>query len=385
MQQTVADPCIDCLGRDVFDGSTPEAQAPPGELRNDRSLREIFDANRKIFLIGLLVLLVVGSAILLVPKISGLGDTLQRIRNGNRAWLLAGVGFEVLSIASYVAVFRATFSCEGVRIGWRSSAEITLAGIVATKLLAAGGAGGIALTAWALRASGLKGRTVARRITAFEILLYSLYMLALVVFGAGLALHVLPGSAPAALTWSAAILGAAVIVLALAMRFAGDPMAHWLRSRRPESERLRSILTRLADLPAVFREGMVTAASMVRERRLGLLGAVGYWAFDIAALWAAFQAFGVQLPLAVVVLGYYIGTLANLIPVPGGVGGVEGGLIATFLAFGVDGGVTILAVLSYRVISYWLPVLPGLVAYVPLRRRVARWRGEPQRVAVPAA
>jgi uncharacterized protein (TIRG00374 family) len=101
---------------------------------------------------------------------------------------------------------------------------------------------------------------------------------------------------------------------------------------------------------------------------------VAAWGFDIGTLWACFHAFGPSPPVAVLVMGYYVGTLADALPLPGGVGGVEGGLIGAFLAFGVKGSLAVLAVLAYRTISYWLPTLPGAVAYWRLRRTVAGWQ-----------
>jgi uncharacterized protein (TIRG00374 family) len=75
-------------------------------------------------------------------------------------------------------------------------------------------------------------------------------------------------------------------------------------------------------------------------------------------------------------MAYFVGMLGNLLPLPGGLGGVEGGMIGAFAAFGVDFNLSVLAVLSYRAISFWLPTLPGAVAYFQLRRTVARWRDE---------
>jgi uncharacterized protein (TIRG00374 family) len=107
-----------------------------------------------------------------------------------------------------------------------------------------------------------------------------------------------------------------------------------------------------------------------------LLGVLAAWGFDIAALWASFRAFGHSPPGAVLIMGYYVGTLANTLPLPGGIGGVEGGMIGAFLALGVNPSLTVLAVLAYRTISYWLPTVPGAIAYVRLRRTVAGWRSE---------
>jgi uncharacterized protein (TIRG00374 family) len=119
---------------------------------------------------------------------------------------------------------------------------------------------------------------------------------------------------------------------------------------------------------------VTTALEVVRRPHLGLLGAVAYWGFDIATLWGAFHAFGASPATAVVVMAYFVGMLANAIPLPGGVGAVEGGMIGAFLAFGVNGSTAILAVLAYRAISFWLPTVPGIIAYVQLRRTVADWQ-----------
>lgn len=112
----------------------------------------------------------------------------------------------------------------------------------------------------------------------------------------------------------------------------------------------------------------------LRSRTAAVLWPLVAWGFDIGTLWASFQAFGHAPPVAVLVMGYYVGTLANTLPLPGGIGGVEGGMIGSFLAFGVNGSLAVLAVLAYRTISYWLPTVPGAIAYVRLRHRVMGWR-----------
>jgi uncharacterized protein (TIRG00374 family) len=112
-----------------------------------------------------------------------------------------------------------------------------------------------------------------------------------------------------------------------------------------------------------------------------LLGALGWWAFDIAVLWACFHAFGEPPPVAVVVMAYYTGMLANVLPLPGGVGGVEGGMIAALIGFGVPAGLAVVAVLTYRAFAFWLPTIPGLLAYLRLRHSVRDWAGAPPAAA----
>jgi uncharacterized membrane protein YbhN (UPF0104 family) len=283
--------------------------------------------------------------------------------------------FEALSLGGYVALFRVIFSCHGVRIGWRASYQITMAGVVATKLFAAAGAGGVALTVWALRASGLSGRSVARRVLAFELLLYGVYVGAIVVTGFGLRSGVFSGEAPWTLTLAPAVLGAIAILLLLSVRALPADVERRLKPLAGARWGRRQ-LARLASAPWAVRDALGIGFGLIQERNLWLLGAVAYWGFDIATLWACFHAFGSPPPVAVIVLAYFIGALANTLPLPGGLGGVEAGMVGAFLAFGTQGSLAILAVLAYRLISFWLPTAPGAVAYLQLRRTVGIWRAE---------
>ncbi|HEX4671324.1 MAG TPA: lysylphosphatidylglycerol synthase domain-containing protein, partial [Solirubrobacteraceae bacterium] len=172
--------------------------------------------HRRIVVSILAAAAVAGFVLFVVPQIADLGPTLRRLRAGNPWWLGAGVALEAISLISYAALFHRVFSRNGGRIGWRSSFQITFAGDVATKLFASAGAGGIALTVWSLRASGLDPQTVASRMVAFEVMLYAVYVAALVVAGLGLAAGVFPGPAPSGLTLVPALVGLVVIALAVA-------------------------------------------------------------------------------------------------------------------------------------------------------------------------
>jgi hypothetical protein len=116
----------------------------------------------------------------------------------------------------------------------------------------------------------------------------------------------------------------------------------------------------------------------------GLIGALLWWGADIAVLWACFQAFGAPPAMAVVVVAYFVGMLANTLPLPGGVGGVDGGMIGALVAFGADPGLAVVAVLAYRGFAFWLPIPPGALAWSSLRRTVARWDEEDSPAAAPA-
>ncbi len=328
-----------------------------------------FKRHRRASLSVLGAVLLAGFVYYVVPQIAGLGPTLQRLRGGDLWWLALGVLLEAISYTGEITLFRGVFSRPGARMPWRVSYQITLAGGAATKILATAGAGGIALTVWALRDRGLPAADVARGMVCYEILTYGVYMAALAIFGFGLWFGVFPGSAPAGLTLVPALFGTAVIVIVLSMLFADEPAERFLLRRADAAHgRLERWLRRAAALPRSLQSGLEAAIGMFRRRDPSVLGAIVGWGFDIGTLWASFRAFGPAPPAAVLVMGYYVGTLANTLPLPGGIGGVEGGMIGSFLAFGVNGSLAVLAVLAYRTISYWLPTVPGVIAYVQLRR-----------------
>jgi uncharacterized protein (TIRG00374 family) len=309
---------------------------------------------------------VIASLAMLLPALGDAGDTWNRLRAGDGRWLLLALGFEALSFLGHIILFRAV-SLEGnPRVGLRASTEITLAGHAATRLFASGGAGGVVLTAWALRRSGMERGEVAARMTTFLVLLYSVYMAALVVGGVGLFTGLLPGEAPIALTLVPAALGASVIAVALALPRVAARLEH-TRSRR---------LARVAPAAASLGEGVRQSLRVARRADPGLIGALLWWGADIAVLWACFQAFGAAPAIAVVIVAYFVGMLANTLPLPGGIGGVDGGMIGALVAFGADPGLAVVAVLAYRGFAFWLPIAPGALAWISLRRTVARWDEE---------
>jgi uncharacterized protein (TIRG00374 family) len=312
-----------------------------------------------------------------LPKLLGLQQTWNRVQRGNLWWLGLGAVLEVCSFFGYVALFRAVFVRGDSRIDWRESYQITMAGLAATRLFASAGAGGIALTAWALRRSGMDARIAACRLIAFMVLLYAVYMATLVIDGLGLYFGVFPGRAPFAITVVPAIFGACVIALFLAVSLLPDDfdrlVARWTGGGGWRARFAR----RLATAPATLASGVRTAIALMRSRNPYLLGAIAWWGFDIAVLWACFHAFGASPPKAVIVMAYFVGMVGNTLPLPGGIGGVDGGMIGAFTAFGVNVELSVVSVLAYRVLAFWLPTLPGAVAYLQLRRTVNRWRSEP--------
>jgi uncharacterized membrane protein YbhN (UPF0104 family) len=352
------------------------AQAKAAAASRDDEMPRIAVTRRQAIAFGVFVLTIIAFFYFVLPKLSGVGTTVHRIERGDGWWIAIGVVFELLSFAGYVALFRTVFVRGHGRIGWPESYEITMAGLAATRLFAAAGAGGIALTAWAVRRSGMEPRLVACRMVAFTVLLYFVYAGSMLIDGIGLGTGLFPGGGSFAITFLPAIIAALLLGIAAAVATLPGDVERRLQRRASGSGRLAHWLARAVTVPALAATGVRTAIGLIRRREPGVLGAVAWWGFDISVLWAMFHAFGTPPPFTVIWMAYFIGTLGNLLPLPGGLGGVEGAMIGAFAAFGVDFNLSVLAVLSYRGISFWLPTLPGAIAYFQLRRTVARWREE---------
>jgi uncharacterized protein (TIRG00374 family) len=357
----------------------PEVDPPePDEDQDDldEAMPRVQITRRSLVLGLFFVVSTIAFLYFVLPQLTDLKDTGERVGEGNHWWLAAALVFTFASFGGYVMMFQGVFVRAGSNIDWRASYQITMAGLAATRLFAAGGAGGIALTAWALRRAGMPRRTVADKTLAFLILTYAVYMAALVVCGFGLYFDLLPGPGPFAITVVPALFGLAVILLALGLSRVPPDLQRRLEGFARRGGRLARIAQRLANAPAAFSAGMRESMCHVRERDPALLGAIAYWAFNIAVLWACFHAFGDPPPLTVIVMGYFVGFLGNLLPLPGGIGGVDGGMIGAFAAFGVPLSLVVPGVLAYRIFTFWLPTIPGAIAYFQLRRTVARWREE---------
>src|SRR4051794_20619434 len=241
---------------------------------------------RRHALSAAVVLALLVALLAFVPgHVDELREELRRLERGDWRWLGFAALLEVGSFAGYVLLFRAVFSDDRVPIGWGESYQITMAGVVATRLFAAAGAGGVALTAWALRRAGREAGTVARRMVAFLVLLYSVYVGAMLVFGLGLYLGVLPGEAPWALTIPPAILAAVAIVVALGVAAVPGDLG-----RRTAGH--GRVLRGAGTAASTVARGVRGALRMLRDKPAAAIGAPLWWGFDIAVLWASFRAFG---------------------------------------------------------------------------------------------
>jgi uncharacterized membrane protein YbhN (UPF0104 family) len=309
-------------------------------------------------------------------------DALGRALDADPRWVVAGAAFELLSFGGYVALLWLVGRRASPRLGLRASTQITLGGAAATRLLPTGGAGGAALTLWALRRAGLGTAGAARTLLAFLVLMYVVFLGAIAVAGGMIALGLTSASGPLALSALPAAAAALAIAAGLAITARHGTRETPTAAAPAGASRGARVRAALRSTPPLLGAAVRDAIALVRSGDARLLGAPAWWAFDAAVLWAMLNAFGAPPPLAVVVLGYFVGQVANSIPVPGA---VSGGMVGVLLAFGVAPDLALTSVLAYRAIAIWLPAPVGLAALGGLRRTLDRWSAEDATVAVAPA
>jgi uncharacterized membrane protein YbhN (UPF0104 family) len=350
------------------DSGKVSQQVPPGyqevKLEQSVSLPAELDVRqlrrRAAGVAGALV--VVALAAWLAP---GLGEVRDKLSGASAGWLAFAVVLEVLSCVSYIVMFRPVFCRHMSR---RTSAELALSELAVGSLVPASGAGGLALGVWALRRGGMPADLIATRTVAFFVLKSGVNFVAVAVIGAVLALGLAGPDLPLTLTLLPAAAATAAIVATLTIPWLVARATHGAPD--PSAPRRRRLVVRAA---GALGEGVREAGRIVRRRDAAALGgAIGYWAFDNAVLWAAYAAVGNSPALGIVLMGYLLGQLGGLLPIPGGLGGIDGGLVGALIVYGAPVSSTVAAVLAYRVILFWIPLLIGAVAFHNLRRGLNR-------------
>jgi uncharacterized membrane protein YbhN (UPF0104 family) len=288
----------------------------------------------------------------LLLAVPGLRDVLAELREVAVLWVIVAVALEIASCLSFVIIFRRFFHDLPAGL----SRKVAWAEMGSGALLPGGGAGSLAVGGWLLHLAGMPARQIVRRSSGLFFLTSAVNVAALIIGGV-LLFVVRPQG------WSVVLLAGLPVVLglvALGATLALPPLV----DRRSRGKRSRRWFEELVD-------GIRVAEDALRHPSWREAGAVGYLSFDIAVLWATLAAVGYAPPVPVLVLGYLVGYLANLIPVPGGVGVLEGGLAGTLILYGAPPVQAAAGVLVYHAIAFWIPSLGGLWAYTRLRRDLA--------------
>jgi uncharacterized membrane protein YbhN (UPF0104 family) len=301
-------------------------------------------------IVSLLVLVVlVGALILAVP---GLSDVAERLKGIDPAWIVLAIVLELVSCIGYVLAFQHVF----YRAPLRLAARIAFAEMAFAAVLPAGGASGIAVGAWIAKAKGGSLRRFMERSAVLFLLTSAVNVATLGLAGLLVGVGVLP--APHHLLLG---LVPAAVAIATISAFAAVPLLAGRVPLRDDSGRaVRWMHTTARVIADTLHE--------FRHPTWRLAGAVAYLWADIAMLWVCFRAFGGAPSAGAITLAFIIGYLGNILPIPGGIGALDGGLTGALVLYGAGATSAATAVLVYHAIVLWIPTLLGTVAFLRLRR-----------------
>jgi uncharacterized membrane protein YbhN (UPF0104 family) len=334
----------------------PDQDGPPPGLDPKKIRAGMF---RLVLFVGVVV-----AVILAVP---GLGSIRGRLAHGSGGWLILAGGFRLSSALCYVVLFRQIFSGGDSR--WLNY-QIGMSEIGVNALVPAGGAGGLALGDWVLhRRKGVSWDELGRRSAEFFVFTSAFNVGAVAVLGWLGTAGVLSSHVSRVYSAVPALAATIVIVLALGLmpRLAG-------LNASLSKQRARSLRWWLLQLAVGLGTGAQGAVSQFRKHNPTTLAAgAGYLCFDIATLWAAVHAFHGHIAVEPLAMAYLVGQLAGEIPIPGGLGAVEGGLIGALALFGLPVVVATAGTLAYRAIALGIPVVFGGLAALTLAHTIRAW------------
>ena len=346
--------------------SGPRREGPPGRSQGEDAIKKTI---RHIIVFAVIVL----ALYLLLPKLVDTQQTVQYISNASYVLLAAAVALEIAALAGYANLFRYILRVLDIRMRLREVWAITLSGLAVSHILSAGGVGGWVVTYNALMKHKVPHGIIFVAIAAQQffnyVVLWFFFAVAIVylilVRGSDSIIGYLVGIVLIGLILWLTLYGIYLYNRPTRLRLRVTQVAHMVnRVRRREVIKERHIDGWIDNL-------LIGMRRMVKHRgsfRTTLVLACAFWFFDMLCLWCTFQAFGYTIGLGhllvAYVVAYSIGTLA---PTPGGLGAVEGLLIALFVSFGVPSAVAVAVVLIYRIINFWLPIPPGFIAYAIVR------------------
>jgi uncharacterized membrane protein YbhN (UPF0104 family) len=304
------------------------------------------DLRRQLTVAGVVGALALG-LLLAVPDLQ---PVRREIAAMDPAWVVGAIALELASCVSFVVIYRLFFG----RIAPAAARALAWTSMAAGVLLPAGGAGGLAIAGWLVRLMGHETGWIIRRSSALFVLTSAVNVVTLVAAGC-VALAGLGGPGDLLRAGLPVLAGCGVIWLAGAV-------AHRSSAAQPD--------VAAATLRGELVVGIGEAGAVLLRPTWRVAGAAGYLWFDIAALWATFNATGGAPPLPALVLGYLIGYLANGLPVPGGIGVLDAGLAGALALYGVPAVHAAAAVLVYHAVAVWVPGLGGFLVFAARQHRM---------------
>ena len=319
---------------------------------------------------GVLLVALVAGIFGLLPRLGGLTRDAAGLRHARPVFLAAAVVAQAVSLGSYAQLYRQVLAALGARIRFRLAADVILATFFVSHLTPFGSATGTLVNASALETDGIPAATTGEAIALTSL---TSTIALIILFGTGFAATAGRHVSHQYLVLAGVALFLVVIVLATVLAVGAHPAivgraGRWAasvaRHVRPsiDPDKAAQTTTRLASLARTALTGRDFAVSS------GF--ASGNLLFDLLSFDLVFLALRYQPGFGPLAVAYAAANIASAIPLtPGGLGVIEVTLVAVAVGFGAPRATAVLAVLGYRIVEFWLPLIPGAIAYIRLRLR----------------
>ena len=304
----------------------------------------------------------------LLPRLGGLTRDAAGLRHARPAFVAAAIVAQALSLGCYALLYRRVLASLGARLPFRLTAQVTLATFLVSHVTPFGSATGTVLNVSTLETEGVAASTTGEAI-GLTSLVSTIALIAL--FGTGLVATAGRHLSPGYLTVAGVALVLVVAVLAIALLVGAHPgiaeragrrVASWARHVRSsiDPEKVAQTSGRLVSLA----RSALTGRAFLESYGFAMADLL----FDLLSLDLMFLAFRYQPGFGPLAVAYAAANIASAVPLtPGGLGVIEVTMVAITVGFGAPRATAVIAVLGYRVVNYWLPLLPGAVAYLRLR------------------
>jgi uncharacterized membrane protein YbhN (UPF0104 family) len=254
--------------------------------------------------------------------------------------------------------------------------QLTTSRLALGDTLPGGGATGFAVQFWALGRAGFTPAQISRTTTAFLILSNTVMTVMIMVLGLLIGAGLVGGDLHPTLTWIPAAIAAAVVAVILFFAWKGRSFTAPDPASRPAlTGRFAKLRTTLREVGDRLPPGAYDAMRIIR-RPTALGGMVTNPGFDFVAFYLGIASVTEPIAFPVMLLAYFIGQVGSLVPLPGGIGGVQGLAILVLVAGGMEAHSATAGVLVWTGVALGTQIVWGMWQYFFLRRSLKRWKAE---------
>jgi uncharacterized membrane protein YbhN (UPF0104 family) len=318
------------------------------------------DLRRKLIRGGIAVGILVAVAVGIIALVPGLSGVRSAISSASPGWVAVAFAIQLVGLAGAVVFVQAVFDELPRRLTWWQGWGMQGANAVLPT------AGSTGVSYWTVNALGWSTYQFAERTAVMIIAPAAPNLVLIIVFGVLMGLGIVAGSSDWWLTWLPAAIALAVAIGAIVVAVWAERLA-----RRVKNQRIAQGIT-------VVATGVTGTVAILRRRSWRVIGTWVDLLGSIGVLWASLIAVGDHLPFAIVAMGYLVGQIAQVIPVPGGVGAIDAGVTGALVLYGAPATITTAGELISHGIDLAVPIVTWIIAFIFLPHQIdaARARRE---------